>query len=51
MNRIALTAAVASVMVLRLAAPVTAQQVVGDVKLFADEEIKIKAPAKIEQPI
>ena len=51
MNRIVLTAAAASVMVLRLAAPVTAQQVISDVKLFADEEIKIKAPAKIEQPI
>ena len=34
-----------------LAAPAAAQQVISDVKLFADEEIRIKAPAKIEQPI
>ena len=34
-----------------MAAPLAAQQVISDVKLFADEEIRIKAPAKIEQPI
>ena len=30
------------------ASPVAAQQVISDVKLFADEEIRIKAPAKID---
>ena len=34
-----------------MAGPASAQQVISDVKLFADEEIRIKAPAKIEQPI
>ena len=34
-----------------IAVPANAQQVVGDVKLFSDEEIRIKAPARVEQPI
>ena len=38
-------------LLLASAAPVSAQQVVGDVKLFSDEEIRIKAPARVEQPI
>ena len=37
--------------VLLAAVPASAQQVVGDVKLFSDEEIRIKAPARVEQPI
>src|SRR5688572_5402355 len=39
------------VMVMLMAVPAVAQQMIGDVKLFEGEEIRIKAPAKVEQEI
>lgn len=49
MNRM-LRTVYAFVMAGAVSAPAAAQ-VISDVKLFADEEIRIKAPAKVEQPI
>ncbi len=39
------------VLAMLMAVPAIAQQMIGDVKLFEGEEIRIKAPAKVEQEI
>ncbi len=50
MKRMVRSAAVFGLALL-MGSSAAAQQVISDVKLFADEEIRIKAPARIEQPI